>query len=1526
MAIDTNKRGGYIAKNDVAAQTGGMPPKAEMTQGGVRPTRAKMGWNIGFNCLNPRTSEQTSKTDGDTAKIQKDWRKHDLPPRNAHALSENNLKMAQVRTEQRIAGVTTEIDERPQFIAKHGLDQVISLQEIVQAKAAMVERLELTSAFTKDSLAIDVETLDLLHAEVADLTTQLAAERAQIAVQNAALEEAQRDMQKFAGNSLGHQIAADNVDKLRPALDGSVAKAAELTAELAAVQATHEQVSLQVDEKRASLDRKAAQLKTVSQELAGLQPQLASAHVAYANARKEAVQSALGQFFDAYASLREHDNDKARMTAMERMLPRFADTLDLPAKYLEGLSAKEQATAMVEAFAQHKAGVHAKLGEVLEVMRNTLGEGSQGPGEDIKNAIAVLEEERASFQATFDQAKEDVADALVGRQARQLTAGRMSELPSPPLPDEVAQWSADSAKLRTLAQGYAEQARLITESMPPQLERATRLQERSMQALVTHLPHLDRIDSPELREKTHAALGKVAGNLVQSAGASALSKDAPLPPMQLVHIVEMVNSVTGGDAQRNLRLYERLTDTSVKDALRQHAEPGAELTETDRDLAALWQLSAHQVPETVTSLIAANTTGNMRPDKPEVVDWRDVQSFWRCAKEQESLGPTDAEVAHKARLGHAMRGLSAEVADGQPPAAGTLEKRYAAMAKSAVWELQTVQGIDAMMGRLVQPGVLLSTSEVKAVHGLFGAKGRGHPVEDARAEFKSTLTKLDASARDWLAHPDPHGADPHEQMAAASVLLALSEYLAAHRGTEKTHTQIKRLFTREEGTFNSGKEIWTNQLSTKEKNHILEMAGKHLAEATDSAGAGQAAALNAGAAFDRLHQLGTKHGALELLQEAVEAMATLAPGRTDEIHGPEGLKTLNYRVAVAKGGPLDTPSAVQQFIHDAIDRTELGDRMDTVSAQQHRTQVPIRVPITPHVTAGVTPGLQFGSGGIINVQANNDCVQLTLGATEEWGASLTASAAGTVKKADDHHGRKLSGPGGALRYDYKSRTDPAVVIKCSIEPDKGLRDLADARAQLKDAVDLLVTWPTLQDSQGQPYSSAFEAMADRLNPPPTIDWERRDYTGHAVEGAVTAGLSVELGIKQLTVGAAVTAKAGMTHDVMDSINQQGAAEKYTTDKNYAKVEAFVGVSTPANGVNTEDPKTHVKTNHPTTGNEHAGILMNFGIGGFVTANVGGQEVKDKFPVGTDRYKAYKLEYGLFGRDMDTARDLVFATLPQVARRVQDVCKGVGLDAELTTLMEAEVLMNFARMLDEDKTDRFSTKAESSQQWAHRGLDAGIAMARGAGDDETADLLTQVRDSITANNKDQAVKYFVAAGELAMKKNSWGGKRTEVKSMREDPVPDTRTSTLHPTAERLRQEQQRAESLPGWQARIVQSALPPRPAVLVEPTGTGPTPGPTPGPQTPPTTTSVPPLPVVAPLDLSPEALARIPMAELGPQLPEDIRSALPVAMPLDLAAVPLADFPTAQPVDGAGLTPAQRAAVPMAELYQTPPPDVRRGA
>ena len=145
-------------------------------------------------------------------------------------------------------------------------------------------------------------------------------------------------------------------------------------------------------------------------------------------------------------------------------------------------------------------------------------------------------------------------------------------------------------------------------------------------------------------------------------------------------------------------------------------------------------------------------------------------------------------------------------------------------------------------------------------------------------------------------------------------------------------------------------------------------------------------------------------------------------------------------------------------------------------------------------------------------------------------------------------------------------------------------------------------------------------------------------------------------------------------------------------------------------------------------------------------------------------------------------------------------------------MSGEVLMNFVRALMENKTDRFSVKLESKQQWAHRGIEAAIANAEAAGHHGMADVMRAVDAEMFDGERDQSVKYLIAAGDLSNKASQFNWKtpfvfrRRETKGMTEDPVPDTRTATLQPTADRLIDVRQVGTPLSDVQAGIVKESL------------------------------------------------------------------------------------------------------------------------
>ena len=93
--------GGKSRAVDQSAETGGMPDHDKMTKGGLKTKKAKASLSYGFNCLNPRTEERTSKADGDQGKLEKDWRRHDLLPSDKlHEFSKKQLDGAAGRVRQ----------------------------------------------------------------------------------------------------------------------------------------------------------------------------------------------------------------------------------------------------------------------------------------------------------------------------------------------------------------------------------------------------------------------------------------------------------------------------------------------------------------------------------------------------------------------------------------------------------------------------------------------------------------------------------------------------------------------------------------------------------------------------------------------------------------------------------------------------------------------------------------------------------------------------------------------------------------------------------------------------------------------------------------------------------------------------------------------------------------------------------------------------------------------------------------------------------------------------------------------------------------------------------------------------------------------------------------------------------------------------------------------------------------------------------------------------------------------------------
>jgi hypothetical protein len=403
------------------------------------------------------------------------------------------------------------------------------------------------------------------------------------------------------------------------------------------------------------------------------------------------------------------------------------------------------------------------------------------------------------------------------------------------------------------------------------------------------------------------------------------------------------------------------------------------------------------------------------------------------------------------------------------------------------------------------------------------------------------------------------------------------------------------------------------------------------------------------------------------------------------------------------------------------------------------------------------------------LQANNDALQLTVGSMHEFSGGLLVDARGYGKPSTS----LALGGGAGGGFDYTRRDDTALVMRYWIKPDDGLRDLTQAREQMKKAVDVLTTWDQPNEAQGAPYGSPLEAMLHQLEVPPQIDLEERHYRSAALEGQARLTASVK-NVPEPDSGEGLVAlgRAAMENPVMRSENHLGAFELYDTKLSSAGAE----VSGSVGGRVPSGTGGGLYTSMRATAAVSAGALLK------------GDEQKIKRPVGTDLYRAYKHEFGLYHRDPEQFIRLLEQALPQVARRVQAVCKGVGTlsDTELSRL-EYELVANFRRVIVQGRADRFSTKLESGHQWLNRGLDAGILTARSAGDHLLADTLQNLRNGLLQGNADQALKYFVAAEESLMKHEALLDvfhpiqsffARSDLKSTSENPVlPDTRTNQI-----------------------------------------------------------------------------------------------------------------------------------------------------
>ena len=1353
----------------LAAQPGGLP-SAKTIKPSNKITISKLGGTIGLNVFGTKGKENTWKFNGDKKKISSHWRTYDLPPDKTGKSGSKSLDTMLARAEQRNQ---TRVPDRAREV-------VAQTDHVAERLAALEGRLK-----TASEIADTAPSDSPIHATVASLKERVAELRQQSKTPLAQRAVAQRD------------VAADSIDDVRAAADHALAAFAHAPSE--------------------------------------------ATKTAYESARLDLLGASVQKFFHGYRTLNDHVSDQGRAKGMALMMPALARQLELPAKYLEGVAAMEVAEPRLES--------------------------RSAPGE--------LGENRAA-----------VRDALVGRRVRDLTAGRAYELPgTPPLPSEAKHWQGEAARLRDLGDKFSVADKLLGDTVTPLKARVATMQQACMDDLVAHLPALTTM-SPAQRTETRQALSTLAENLRKTAG-DTLHKDAELAPAQLMHIVDMAEKVTGGDPDRCIDVYKSLAQDSVHQiigATVASRTAGTPPTQAQQDLVAIWEMGAHQLPDAVNSLLAANPE-----HRAAKVDWRDVQTFFRCTQEHQRLSAQPGgDGAHKARMLSAMTSMRHELATGEKPAVGTPERRDWAMVKSAVWHQDNLKNVVQAFEAFKTTTALPSTV-VNQVYQHFDAKGRGAVAEEARTQFSQVLHDFKGIAHATLARPDATLA----QKGNAKLLVALCDYMGKHRGSEKLLTTARRKLTGKEGTFNSGSDVWSNPLKAKEKKAILEAAGADISVARADA--------------PLLRNLEAGHGALDLLRDVVKDVLPEA----ERGEPMQRLASLDRLVQLAKGEPLHGPEQIRTFLHDAIDRTALGDRTDTINARQFKLAIPLVLPI-PFATLSATIGGSKSKGTIVNVQANNDCVQLTLGKMSERSnnTGLGASMAPEILSAHAEKALKktcldVRFPALNWKKEEKQRTDPAVVLKFSIEPVKGLRDLDEARTQLKKAVDILVDFDP-QKPEYAHYGSAYEALCDKLDSPFTIDDEVREYSTVSNETALTPGRVALKYNKEkfgatpkgkndpVRTGVGMTVKFTVNEDKMASINQQKAAEFYDTVKKTLVTDAFFGI-------NTRHTTAEAKKNTGVTdGKKLLGVPVQAGATGSLTANVGGREYKDKKPVGTDKLKAYKSEYGDYSRDMNKAMDVLLEAMPSVSNRVQEVVdKGFRdqlmarlagpaaaklaerrqdidqLQAEIAMLqsrlaagdphaeiqeepltesaaaalaielsvkqelhaalvekyagttvdqvrkqmvdkeigkMCGEVLMNFVRALMENKTDRFSVKLESKQQWAHRGIDAAIANAEAAGHHGMAAVMRAVNADMFEGERDQAVKYLVAAGDMNNKESQFNWKsplvfkRRETKGMTEDPIPDTRTATLQPTADRLVDVRQVGTPLTDLQAAIVKESL------------------------------------------------------------------------------------------------------------------------
>jgi hypothetical protein len=726
---------------------------------------------------------------------------------------------------------------------------------------------------------------------------------------------------------------------------------------------------------------------------------------------------------------------------MQRQLPHYAHALEQPGRYLAGGVDRNVVGRAVEALTPRRAESIEALEHVHAHLLEPGSPGDAGAAVDapMHTGAQSLRDVLAQSARDRDESVTRVTNALdPAHIAQELSGGRVRMLEPVPRRFEVQQWNAQAATLKAEAAGFGEVHAGLQRLEAPLLERAQASQVGAMSAVLAGFAGLGGAAGQD-------SLRRICHHLVAR---SDLTKDSPLAPLQLLHICAMVDGVVKdqpggiGETKRAAALLDAVADGDVAAAMRDHSR---KIAKPNRDLAAVWEAASIDQPEAVTSLMNAGPPrtgagGSAAHGRPEP-DYRDVMRFWRCTNQHDALGDTAPEQAHKVRLGHAIQGMAQVVCNGQELSEGSPQRAGVALARSGIIELEHFNQANKHLRGFTDAQPVMTGWQVQKAHELFEQRGSGHPVETARDNLKRGVDEINRLALDVLEQSNA-GPRPPQEIMAACMLRALTDRLQQDQGPQGIVATAMNALA--QGSFASGAELWTNDLGASDKEAIMNSYRQHLAHSGLPANPMQPRQMHriVGLLMDRT----TPHDAVQLLQAAVNAACAEGPeqGLADRV-AQVGMERIAQSVELTKGDALDTAAATRRYLHDAIDRTELGDRMDLVSAMQGSATMPTRFPTVPFLTAGLSYSNNAAGGRTLNVQANNDAVQLTFGSMTEEGHGLAGSARFTAKFS----GGLVSGSIGPYAgVDSAVRNDPVVVVRYWIEPREGLRDLSQARDQM----------------------------------------------------------------------------------------------------------------------------------------------------------------------------------------------------------------------------------------------------------------------------------------------------------------------------------------------------------------------------------------------------------------------------------------------------------------------------------------------